>query len=95
MVDPRRNPQKKRNGTSARRVIPVTKPEEQKKEIVELEEPGNISEEKKDENKIASDQIKPDPIVLQLQEKLLRLQAEFDNYRKRQARDFRKRCDQG
>lgn len=95
MADPRRNPQKKRNGTSARRVIPVTEPEDKMNDIVEIEEPENSVEEKKDEIQIVSDQIKPDPVALQLQEKLLRLHAEFDNYRKRQARDFRKLCDQG
>ncbi len=41
------------------------------------------------------DRFKPDAVRLQLQEKLLRLQAEFDNYRKRQARDFRRLCEQG
>lgn len=37
----------------------------------------------------------PDPEKVQLRERLMRLQAEFDNYRKRQARDFRRLCSQG
>ncbi len=37
----------------------------------------------------------PDAEKVQLRERLMRLQAEFDNYRKRQARDFRRLCSQG
>lgn len=37
----------------------------------------------------------PDPEKVQLRERLMRLQAEFDNYRKRQARDFKRLCSQG
>jgi len=40
-------------------------------------------------------EIRDDPEKDQLRERLARLQAEFDNYRKRQARDFRRLCSQG
>ena len=86
---------KKRTGTSTRRRIPVSEPVNEKNDIQEVEGAESIAEKVEDESSEPSRTVKPDPIRLQLQEKLLRLQAEFDNYRKRQARDFRKLCDQG
>jgi molecular chaperone GrpE len=93
MADPRRRVTKKRNGTSVRRKIPVLATEDEIEE--NLEEAGNSETGKEIENPELSADSKPDAEKLQLQDKLLRLQAEFDNYRKRQARDFRKLCDQG
>jgi molecular chaperone GrpE len=93
MADPRRSGTKKRNGTSTRRKIPVLATEDGKGNI--LQENGNSEIKEEIENPELSKDSKPDPVKLQLQDKLLRLQAEFDNFRKRQARDFRKLCDQG
>lgn len=93
MADPRRSSIKKRRGTSTRRKIPISviKEEMEKK----LKEDENSESLKEIENPELPPDSKPDAEKLQLQDKLLRLQAEFDNYRKRQARDFRKLCDQG
>ncbi|MEN8208128.1 MAG: nucleotide exchange factor GrpE [Candidatus Fermentibacteria bacterium] len=85
---------KRTNGTSARRSNPVQEPEE-KIILQETPEAENISEETENQEQETSDGFEHDPVRLQLQEKLLRLQAEFDNYRKRQARDFRRLCEQG
>jgi len=95
MVDPRRGLTRKENGTSARRKISVSSPGNEPEEkdlpqIVEVEE-----EREAPEFTEQSKEFQPDTVKLQLQDKLLRLQAEFDNYRKRQARDFRKLCSQG
>ncbi|MCK4807521.1 MAG: nucleotide exchange factor GrpE [Candidatus Aegiribacteria sp.] len=95
MADPRRSMMKRRNGTSSRRRIPVSEPQNEKNSIQEVEEAENKAEEEEAESHESSRKVEPDPVRLQLQEKLLRLQAEFDNYRKRQARDFRRLCDQG
>lgn len=95
MADPRRKSMKRRNGTSARRRVPVSEPQEEKSSIREVPEAENMIEETEIENQEYPDIFEPDAVRLQLQEKLLRLQAEFDNYRKRQARDFRRLCDQG
>jgi len=91
MADPRRSTKKKKSGTSARR-IPLSRAEEEKSQPDNRDDDVKIIEA---ENQKPSPDTEPDPIRLQLQDKLLRLQAEFDNYRKRQARDFRKLCDQG
>lgn len=98
MADPRRTPAKRKHSTSVRKVIPINdnkKREEPEKKVEEEtpaeefseaaeEAPGELAvdEEAREENR-------------RLQEKLMRLQAEFDNYRKRQARDFRRLCSQG
>lgn len=95
MADPRRSMKKKRNGTSTRKKDPVSEPQDEKNSIQEVEEAEDKAEEIEAESQEFSGDIEPDPVRLQLQEKLLRLQAEFDNYRKRQARDFRRLCDQG
>ena len=95
MADPRRSAAKRKNGTSARRRVPVSIIAEEKKST---EENGNTVIEVEDvetESQEPYIETEPDPVKLQLQDKLLRLQAEFDNYRKRQARDFRKLCSQG
>lgn len=93
MADPRRSSIKKRNGTSARRKIPISVIEEEMEKELKKDEISESLEEI--ENPELPPDSKPDAEKLQLQDKLLRLQAEFDNYRKRQARDFRKLCDQG
>jgi len=93
MADPRRSRSKKKEGTSARGKIPISVVEDEMEK--NLEEAGNSKAEEEVENPELPTDSKPDPIKLQLQDKLLRLQAEFDNYRKRQARDFRKLCTQG
>jgi len=95
MADPRRSMKKKRNGTSTRKRNPVSEPKDDKNSIQEVEEAEDKAEGIEAESQEFSGDIEPDPVRLQLQEKLLRLQAEFDNYRKRQARDFRRLCDQG
>lgn len=86
---------KGRNRTSARRRNPVSEPKDGPISIQEVPEAENSAEETVDESQEPAGRFEPDPVRLQLQEKLLRLQAEFDNYRKRQARDFRRLCDQG
>ncbi len=93
MADPRRSSKKKKSGTSARR-IKLSEVEE-KKSPVENGDTDDVKVEETEDRNPPPDTPEPDPIRLQLQDKLLRLQAEFDNYRKRQARDFRKLCDQG
>ena len=95
MADPRRSVAKRRNGTSARRRVPVSESQEDLINNQEVPEADNSAEETGIESQEPSGRFEPDPIRLQLQEKLLRLQAEFDNYRKRQARDFRRLCEQG
>ena len=95
MADPRRNMMKRGKGTSARGKDPVPESREEPISIQEVPETEIMTEETGTENQEPSGKFEPDPIRLQLQEKLLRLQAEFDNYRKRQARDFRKLCEQG
>ena len=95
MADPRRKSMKRRNGTSARRRVPVSESQAKKDNILEVPEAENMIEETEIDNQDYPESFKPDAVRLQLQEKLLRLQAEFDNYRKRQARDFRKLCEQG
>ena len=94
MADPRRS-MKRRNGTSTRRRNPVLEPQKDSIDMQEVPEAENMTEEKKIESQEPSSGFEPDPVRLQLQDKLLRLQAEFDNYRKRQARDFRRLCEQG
>ena len=95
MADPRRSKMKRKNGTSARRKNPVSEPQEDSISIHEVPEADNKTEETEIESQELSAGFEPDPVRFQLQEKLLRLQAEFDNYRKRQARDFRRLCEQG
>ena len=95
MVDPRRSTLKRRNGTSARKKGTIPESQEEPIGIQEVPEAENMAEETGTENQDPAERFKPDPLRLQLQEKLLRLQAEFDNYRKRQARDFRRLCEQG
>lgn len=95
MADPRRSMKKKKNGTSSRKRDPVSEPQDDMNSIQEVEEAEDKAEGIEAESQEFSGDIEPDPVRLQLQEKLLRLQAEFDNYRKRQARDFRRLCDQG
>jgi len=95
MADPRRGSKKRKKGTSARRSTPVSKPEDDLISIQEAPAAENQPENVKAESQKPAASLEPDPVRLQLQEKLLRLQAEFDNYRKRQARDFRRLCEQG
>ena len=95
MADPRRSMLKRRNGTSARKRDPIPESQDEPIGIQEVPETENMAEETGTENQDTAHRFEPDPVRLQLQEKLLRLQAEFDNYRKRQARDFRRLCEQG
>ena len=95
MADPRRSTLKRRNGTSARIKDPIPESQEEPIGIQEVPETENMAEKIGTENQDPAEKFEPDPVRLQLQEKLLRLQAEFDNYRKRQARDFRRLCEQG
>ena len=98
MADPRRTPAKRKSSTSVRKVIPITakknreEPEETVKEEPAPEEAFETSEEPADEAAVDEEAREENR---RLQEKLMRLQAEFDNYRKRQARDFRRLCSQG
>ncbi len=93
MADPRRNTGKRKNRTSTRKKIPFSEGEQNSiQEVVEAENKAEVIEVDNHEPFL---NVEPDHIRLQYQEKLLRLQAEFDNYRKRQARDFRRLCDQG
>ncbi len=95
MADPRRSMLKRRNGTSARKRDPIPESHDEPIGIQEVPETEIMTEETGTESQDPADRFEPDPVRLQLQEKLLRLQAEFDNYRKRQARDFRRLCEQG
>lgn len=76
-------------------MTPVPDLEDEINDIQEVEEALTGIVEVETEEQELSDKDDHDDLVLQLREKILRLQAEFDNYRKRQARDFRKLCDQG
>lgn len=98
MADPRRTPAKRKSNTTVRKVIPITenKDGEETKKNVE-EEPAareNSGTAEESAGEVAMDEEAREE-NRRLQEKLLRLQAEFDNYRKRQARDFRRLCSQG
>ncbi|RKZ10888.1 nucleotide exchange factor GrpE [Candidatus Fermentibacteria bacterium] len=95
MADPRRSTLKRRNGTSTRKRDPIPKSQEEPIGIQEVPEAENMAEKIGTENQDRAERFEPDSVRLQFQEKLLRLQAEFDNYRKRQARDFRRLCEQG
>lgn len=95
MADPRRSMMKRGNGTSTRKRDPISESPEEPPGIQEVPETEIMDEETGTENQEPADMFEPDPVKIQLQEKLLRLQAEFDNYRKRQARDFRRLCEQG
>lgn len=94
MADPRRTPSRRKNGTSTRKKIPVNGPEN------EMEE-GNAAPPAGDDVPVEVPADGPQPVTdadrekLQLMDRLMRLQAEFDNYRKRQARDFQRLCSQG
>lgn len=93
MADPRRTPAKRKDGTSTRRRIPVGHGEEEQREEKGTVTPGEAPEE------VPAPLTEPepgaDPERARLMDRLMRLQAEFDNYRKRQARDFRRLCSQG
>jgi molecular chaperone GrpE len=93
MADPRRTHARRKNGTSSRRRIPVSDTDEHRREPSSAEEhEEGLPEELAEEQPVMEG---PDPEKLQLRDRLMRLQAEFDNYRKRQARDFRRLCSQG
>ncbi len=94
MADPRRKHSSRPKGTSSRR-NPILEPEVEIETGNVLSEAENTAEISEAESQEHIPDVEPDPVKLQLQEKLLRLQAEFDNYRKRQARDFRRLCAQG
>lgn len=98
MADPRRTSGSARSGTSSRRRIPVELPEEEKKELNENSGENDeypTADEEAEPAEITLPEDQNDKEILELQERLLRLQAEFNNYRKRQARDFSKLCFQG
>ncbi|MBN2587949.1 MAG: nucleotide exchange factor GrpE [Candidatus Fermentibacteraceae bacterium] len=93
MADPRRTPARRKNGTSSRRRIPVSDRDEHRGEQSSApEHEEGLQEVSAEEQPVKEG---PDPEKLQLRDRLMRLQAEFDNYRKRQARDFRRLCSQG
>lgn len=96
MADPRRKPAKRKNGTSTRMRIPVSDGEaHENRNSPQPERPAEPADETPGELNEEIHPPPPDQEKLQLREKLIRLQAEFDNYRKRQARDFRRLCSQG
>lgn len=71
-------------------VVRIEAEEEQApSEQVPVEEPGADSEELDDRLQEEEKKRK------ELEDRLLSLRAEFDNYRKRQAREFRRLCDKG
>lgn len=100
MADPRRTAKRGGAHTSTNRRIPVdAAPEDDGKmtpasETVESDE--NVEGETEEINGELSElEEKSELEKEQLQERILRLQAEFDNYRKRQIREFKRLCSQG
>ena len=100
MADPRRTAKKGKSRTSASRRIPVdTDPDDDKEvkpapETVEREENAEAEAEEINGGLSESEE-KSELEKEQLRDRILRLQAEFDNYRKRQIRDFKRLCAQG
>ncbi|MBD3278343.1 MAG: nucleotide exchange factor GrpE [Candidatus Aegiribacteria sp.] len=98
MADPRRTPAKRKSSTSVRKVIPITNMKSGEEPKKKAEEDPAV-EETSETAEVPADEVAVDEEAREenrrLQEKLMRLQAEFDNYRKRQARDFRRLCSQG
>jgi molecular chaperone GrpE len=93
MADPRRTPAKSKNGTSTRRRVPVTGGESGPEKVTDRGHDMEAVQNPEEEQRPIREE--HDQEKLQLRERLMRLQAEFDNYRKRQARDFRRLCSQG
>ena len=100
MADPRRTAKRGGTHTSTNRRIPVdAAPDDDGKmkpapETVESDE--NVEAEAEEINGELSElEEKSELEIEQLQERILRLQAEFDNYRKRQIREFKRLCSQG
>ncbi len=96
MADPRRASPVRSKGTSARRrkkIVEIREPEEEGMEEAAGEE--IVVEEEPVRPEPLAELRQPDPEKKHLKEQLMRLQAEFDNYRKRQAREFRRLCNQG
>lgn len=101
MADPRRTAKRGGAHTSTNRRIPVDDavPDNDGKmksapETVESDE--NVEGETEEINGELSElEEKSELEKEQLQERILRLQAEFDNYRKRQIREFKRLCSQG
>ncbi|MCK4672137.1 MAG: nucleotide exchange factor GrpE [Candidatus Aegiribacteria sp.] len=100
MVDPRRTAKRGKTHTSISRRIPIdAAPDDEGKmkpvpEAVERDE--NVEDEAGEINGGLSElEEKSELEKEQLRERILRLQAEFDNYRKRQVRDFKRLCTQG
>ena len=100
MADPRRTVKRGETRTLTSRRIPVdTAPDDEEKmkpapEIVESDE--NVESETGEiDGKLFESEEQIDPEKEQLRERILRLQAEFDNYRKRHVRDFEQLCNQG
>lgn len=100
MADPRRKAKRGKTHTSTSRRIPVNAaPDDDGKmrtapETVECEE--NVEAEAEEINGgLPESEEKAELEIEQLQDRILRLQAEFDNYRKRQIRDFKRLCAQG
>ncbi|MCK4504141.1 MAG: nucleotide exchange factor GrpE [Candidatus Aegiribacteria sp.] len=100
MADPRRTVKRGVTHTSTSRRIPVdAAPDDDGKmqpapEIVECDENAEAEAEEIDGGLSESEE-KSELEKEQLRDRILRLQADFDNYRKRQIRDFKLLCTQG
>ena len=100
MADPRRTAKrgKTQTSTSRRITVDVAKDDDglmkPAPETVESDE--NVEAEPEEiDGGLSESEEKSEQEKEQLRERILRLQAEFDNYRKRQIRDFKRLCAQG
>lgn len=100
MTDPRRTAKRGGTHTSADRRVPADVSPEDDSGLRPPQEPAvcdkNADAETEEiDSGLSELEEKSEKEKEQLRERILRLQAEFDNYRKRQTRDFKRLCDQG
>lgn len=101
MTDPRRKPIPGKHRTSTRRRKTPVHPSEEEKDLQDIlqGDQGDNGNSESDIEEIVGEfpetKEKIDSEIVELRDRLMRLQAEFDNFRKRQARDFKRLCSQG
>ncbi|MCD4846557.1 MAG: nucleotide exchange factor GrpE [Candidatus Aegiribacteria sp.] len=100
MADPRRTAKHRGTRTSTSRRVPADAAPDNDEEIIPApeiaESDENIETEAEEiEGELSELEEKSELEKEQLRERILRLQAEFDNYRKRQIREFKRLCAQG
>ncbi len=100
MADPRRTAKRGGAHTSTNRRIPVDAAPDDDGEMKPAPETAESDENVEGETEEINGELseleeKSELEKEQLQDRILRLQAEFDNYRKRQIREFKRLCSQG